>query len=212
MTSDVRLRLLALVGLAVLGIGLAVAGAALGIGETTAADTQVSVSDSGITISNGQQEAVLVENMSRIRTVEVSTNDGRLAVETTRSETGLTDSERVRAVEIAQSNATVQQSLDDATEYTFDVEPVKRLTASAAGRVNGTISIENHTEQKTFTVDDVEMTTTTDGDSVTIRRQSSVVDGKASVRIRGPDGELLYSVDIDLNAEQVREITAWTDS
>ncbi|NEU55674.1 hypothetical protein [Halorussus sp. MSC15.2] len=213
MKDAVRFRVLALVGLAALGVGLALVGTAIGVGgplADTGSDVEFTVSEDNVTLSNDRRTVTVVENMTGVETVEITEDDGQFRVRTGGSDS-LTAAERDRAVAIARNNATVSQYLDRTNRYELGVELIERINASSGRRVTGDAGQNLSLDESgtaTFTVENV---TTADGDdSVTIDRDLSSAEQRVTVTVRRPaDGELRYSITVDLADETVVEITDW---
>ncbi|RBI63517.1 hypothetical protein DMJ13_02990 [halophilic archaeon] len=215
MKGEVRVRLLAVVGLAVLAVALAVTGTALGIANPLTADepgAQVTVTEDGITLSNGGPEETVVGNMTAVETVKIASHDGQLRIRTEEKEP-LTSADRIRAIEVAQNNDTLQRSLDELSEYELEVQPIEKLDASTAETVDisgVTKDGPNDSEDPVFRVETNSSAETSE--SITIRREPSYVENQATIKIRRPtDDELLYSAEVNLSEGRIVDITDWTD-
>lgn len=214
MGKDVRARLLALLALATLGVSLAAAGSTLGVGGPVAgsdASGELSVSDGAITFSDGDREVTAVENLTGVTRVDIAEEDGTFRVETASTDP-LTADQRERAAEIARANGTVQRYLASVDQYGLRVEPIQRINASSIEVTTGEferVGQAGANESSTFrvTVRDSE----SGDDSVTVDRDPSYVEDRASVRIQGPAGDLQLSVTIDLTTDAVVSLTDWRE-
>jgi hypothetical protein len=216
MMSDLWARLTLLVILAVLGAGLAVIGTAVGATGPLAAPGSGAafvVSENNVTFEQGNQRATVIDNMTRIDSIEIEQQgSGTYRVDTVTRDP-LTDSERSRAKTIARDNATVQQGLQDLDQYELTVEPIHELTVDSVQTTSftalNTTSIDNETAEGegtfTLTVEDSNET-----GAVTIDRDPEYVEDEAVVRIRAPaTNEVYYSATVDLENETVTDITDW---
>jgi len=216
MASDLQSRLTLLVVLAVLGVGLAVIGTA--VGDTTPHDpsgpgTAFVVSEDNVTVEQGDQQVTVVDNMTRVDSIEIEQQGSGTYQVNTETEDPLTDSERSHAKAIAHDNATVQQVLQGVEQYELTVEPIHKLTVDSVQTTTFTglnsTSMENETaegaETFTLTVEDSDETGT-----VTVDRHPEYVKGEAAIRIRNPStDEMYYSATVDLENETVTDITDW---
>ncbi|QLH77173.1 hypothetical protein HZS55_07635 [Halosimplex rubrum] len=211
--TDIRLRALALVALAVLGGGAGYAGTALGVGGSLtdqAPAGEFRVSDSGVSVSGTSGNVTVVENMTGVTAVEMSATDGRLAVET--AEGPLSPADRERAKAIARSDERVRQRVAELDEYELTVEPIYGISADRVRSTNvsvdgnWTVTAENGTEVGGVGTFEVENATveTRDG-SVTVGEQS--YDGHVEVEIRNETGAVAVEVQVDLANEEVVVVT-----
>ncbi|ELZ30197.1 hypothetical protein C475_00642 [Halosimplex carlsbadense 2-9-1] len=211
--TDIRLRALALVALAVLGGGAGYAGTALGVAgplSEAAPAGEFRVSDSGVTLSGTNGTVTVVENMTGVTAVEMSATDDRLAVETTEGPLSPTDRDRAKA--IARSDERVRQRLAELDEYELTVEPIYGISADRAGSMN--VSVDgnwtetgaNGTESGGTRAFEVRNATIETGDgSVTVSEQS--YDGHVEVEIRTATGAVAYEAQVDLETEEVVVVT-----
>jgi hypothetical protein len=216
MASDLQSRLTLLVVLAVLGVGLAVIGTAVGATTPHAASgagTAFVVSEDNVTVEQGDQQVTIVDNITRVDSIEIEQQGSGTYQVNTETEDPLTDSERSHAKAIAHNNATVQQVLQDLEQYELTVEPIHKLTVDSGQTTTFTglnsTSMESETaegeETFTLTVEDSDETGT-----VTIDRHPEYVKDEATIRIRNPStGEMYYSATVDLENETVTDITDW---
>ena len=216
MTSDLRSRLTLLVTLAVLGVGLAVIGTAVGATTPLAgseSDAAFVVSEDNITFEQGDQRATVLDNMTRVDSIEIEQQGSGTYQVNTETEAPLTDSERSQGKAIARDNATVQQALQDLDQYKLIVEPIHKLTTDSIQTT--TVTGLNNTSMDSETVDGAGTFTLTMKDSnetgtVTIDRDPEYVEDEAVVRIRNPGtDEMYYSATVDLENETVTDITDW---
>lgn len=217
MSPPIHRRLAAVVALAAAGVALAVAGNAVGMDasvDTTDAVGELSVSGDNLTVSDGTREVVGVADLSGAQRVEVANEDGVFAVRT-ESDQPLTRTERDRAAEIARSNGTVSDYLRSVEDYSLDVQPIQKVEADSVRNVSvrETESIEGSvaagsSSNRSFVF--VETDWEDDG-AVTVARNRTYVEGEANVRVYGPDGELRYSLVVDLTSGRVDDITDWTE-
>lgn len=218
MPSEVRARILLLVGLAVVGVVLA------GVGTAFAPDDAVQpepgaafvVADDNVTVERTNQSETVVANLSNVSAVRIDrTNASQFTVET-REQRPLSPDERERARTIALNNRTVREAVDDVGAVELTVEPIRKLNASsivteeynATPQYNVTADAEGG---DTFTIH----LNDTDGEdgSVTVNRTPDYVDDRAVVKIRNstedPPDDLQYSVRVDIANGTVTDITDW---
>ncbi|SDY93188.1 hypothetical protein [Halopenitus persicus] len=216
MTSDLRSRLILLVVLAVLGVGLAVIGTTVGA-TTTLTDSGPGaafvVSEDNVTFEHGDQQATVLDNMSRVDSIEIEQQNSGTYQVNTEAEDPLTDSDRSRAKAIARNNATVQKALQNLDQYELTVDPIHKLTVDSArtttftGLNNTSMDSETPEGEETFTLT-VEETDETG--TVTIDRDPEYVEDEVVVRIHDPAAdEMYYSITVDLENETVTDITDW---
>jgi len=215
MNQLVRVRLVVLVGLAVIGIGLAGVGVAFGVTKPiadTASSGKFVVSEENVTFSAGGESAVVVDNVSDVREISIEETDtGHFTLRTT-EEGALTDSERRRAREIAVTNDTVRRELDALGAYELTVQPIQKLNVSSVSQSRYTTVAEINQTGDEFTVRETSLERNDSG-TVTIERDPTYVEDRASVRIRQPgvddSRELKYSVTVDLANGSVTDVTDW---
>lgn len=212
-TRDVRARALVLVGLAVLGVGLALSGSAIGVGsETLRGEGPAVTVDDDVSVSEGADEVVVVENVSTIDSVAVEASDGGTIRFETEPRRGLSADARARGEAIARDNATVARALASLSDPRVSVEPVVRLDADAVrsvdvtGSGDGAVTTDGPGETVTFTVNAT--TVEEEPDTVVVDRKPAHVPDRASVRIRdGQEGHVRYSATVDLENETVTGLT-----
>jgi len=213
MADDLRIRLLALVALACLGVALAVAGSSLGAGDPitgTEPSGEFTVSSDNVTFSDGDREVTAVGNLSGVERVEFTEDDGVVRVETEPTEP-LTAAERDRAAALARANKTVQQYLAGVDEYEVAVEPIQKLDTTAVD-IEGEQSLETGDDNATVVTFNVtETEAESGGDAVRVDREPSYLEDGANVRVYGPEGNLQYSLIVDLRADAVADLTDWDD-
>jgi len=119
--------------LAFCGIGLALIGATTGLGvESPEANTeQIMINENTVTISDGDTEVVVIENLSMVTTVEMTAHRGHVAIET---EEPFSDEERSRAIEIVRSNESINKAID-MEAYDFTAEPIENRSAEQSSTV-----------------------------------------------------------------------------
>ncbi len=216
MTIDLRLRVVSLIGLAVLGVGLAVVGTSVGATSplaTSDSGTAFVISEQNITLEHGGQQATVVNNMSGVDHIEIERQgDGAYRVHTD-TEQPISDSERRLATTVARNNATVSQALAELDRYELTVEPIRKLTMDSAQ----TMTLTGATQQSSTTESDARNATYSfsvenQNGSVTVDRDPTYVEDEVSVRIRDPRrDELYYAVTVDLHNETVTAVTDWRD-
>lgn len=213
MLSDVRARLLVLVGLAVLGVALAGMGTVLGVtGFATDADATARfvVSEDNVTVSDGGEEVTVVENMSDVGAIRIAETDSRHFEVSTETDSPLTDAERERAREIARANDTVARYLADAEGYELAVDPVRKLDLGSVNRTDASLSEADGTNAS-YTIETV--TSDGEGGTLVVQRNSSYAADRAVVRVYRPSDdsrdEQKYSIDVDLANGTVTDITDW---
>lgn len=188
---------------------LLVAGVCVGAGATALGadqllsgeeDVAVTVGNEGVVV-DGSEQRVALANTTWLTSIEVSGEDGRYTVETTR-ERPFTDQQRQTAVDLVRSSGSI--SLDDLSEYEVVVEPIQKHSADSAKSIDvGDVSETDGS----FLVEDV----TVEDDSVTVDREFSYVEEQLNVRVLGPDGELVYSVIVDLSVEEIVDVTVFDE-
>lgn len=216
MTSDLWSRLILLVVLTALGVGLAVLGNAVGVTTPLAASEQGAVfvvSEDNVTLEQDNQRATLINNMTRVDSIEIEQRGTGTYHVNTEAENPLADSERSQAKAIVRDNATVQQALRDLDQYELTVEPIHKLTADSAqttaftGLNNTSIEGETAENEETFTLS-VENRNETG--MVAIERDPQYVEDEAAVRVGdSATDETYYSATVDLENETVTDITDW---
>ena len=199
MDSGSALRVGVVVVLSITGLCVGAGAATVGVDERFRGDEDVAVSvdDDAIVVSDGADKRVAVENMSWVQSVEISGQNGRYSIETTR-ERPFTSEQRSTAREVVHTSDVVP--IDNLTAYDLAVEPIPRLSAESAHSVE----VSNVTESDgTFTTDGI----ASGGKSVTIDTGTSYVEDRLNVRVLGPDGEIQLSVVVDLATETVGDVT-----
>lgn len=206
MNSDIRVRALAVVGLGVLGVVLALSGATFGVGNSLASDDpapEFRISADNISVVTGDDRVTLVENASAVAAIEISRTEGGVTVRTD-ERAPLTERDRRRAADIALANDTVERYLDGIAEYDIDVRPIQRLTADESVTIGNVTTVNSASDGSTdFIVVSTESSNLTVADwenSVTVNRQSSYVDGVASVVVSVPGDELVARVNLTRGA------------
>lgn len=203
-------------GLAALGVGLALTGSAFGVGSDALRGDGPAVSvDDDLTVTEGTDEVVVVENVSTIDSVAVEASDGGTIRFETERRRGLSADERAQAEAIARDNETVDRALAALSDPRVAVEPIVELEADASrtvdvtGRANETVTTtESTSDTFTFTVN---ATTVREGDgTVVVDRKPSHAPNRASVRIvDGPEGDVRYAATVDLQNETVTGVVDW---
>lgn len=237
MHSEIRSRFLALLALAVLGVGTVVAGSALGVGAAVTdagSDVEFTASGSAITLSDGDVEVTLVDDMTTVESIELTEDDGRFEIET-RTDDPLTADERQRAVEIATDNETVRDQLDGMDSYEFDVSAVEESSAEAtvdvqfesvSGDFDGPTGTGAEADGDRDGADDRDETDDESDDAmtvdvtiadqredageagVTIDRDPAYVEDAATVRVSPADEDrATLAVTVDVADESVTSIT-----
>ncbi|WP_254837973.1 hypothetical protein [Natronomonas marina] len=206
-----RTRILLLGVLAAVGITLAGVGVALGIGNSNTDDdriAEVSVARTNLTVSDGGNDVVLMENVSETSDIEIVKNRTEITV-TEHESDPLTQRERERAIEIARNNETVASHLETVDDPDFTVDPVERIDAEEMR----TTTVEFDVDELNHTGDSVlvgNVTVEESDDSVTVEREPSHVADRAVVRISPADSEeAQYSVGVDLTNRTVTHVTDW---
>ncbi|MFD1587650.1 hypothetical protein ACFR9U_11695 [Halorientalis brevis] len=215
MNQLVRVRLVVLVGLVVIGIGLAGVGVAFGVTKPIAdagSSGEFVVSEENVTFSAGGESTVVVDNVSDVREISIEETDtGHFTLRTT-DDQALTETERQRAREIAVANDTVQRELDALAAYELTVKPIQKLNVSSVSQRRYTTVVEINQTGDEFTVRETALERNDSG-TVTIERDPTYVEDRASVRIRQPgvddSRELKYTVTVDLANGSVTDVTDW---
>ncbi|WP_053947034.1 hypothetical protein [Halolamina sediminis] len=212
MPSEIPVRLLLVVGLALVGVVLAGIGTAFAPNGVVPSEpgAEFVVGDGNVTVAQSDQSETTVTTLSNVSAVRIDrTNASRFTVET-RERRPLSRDERDRARTIALNNRTVSEAVDDVGAVELTVEPIRKLNTSsiATGQYNVTVDAE---DGGTFTVDLND--TDSENGSVTVDRTPNYVDDRAVVKIRNstadaPD-DLKYSVTVDLANGTVTDITDW---
>lgn len=210
MTGDLARNCLTLLGLALLGVGVAVSGSAFGIDGPLAdseESTEFTVDDDGITVSDGQDEYTVIENLTKNEAVEITADNDELRVQTRQAD-GFSDDVQERAVTIAHNNETIRQSLGNLDDYEFVIQPSYEIdhrppdgiTVHEADR-NVTSSDDNDG----VPVNEAEVEHDDTGSSVTVHIPPSS-DNRVSVAIYDNAGELQYSLVVDLDTDEVVQL------
>lgn len=201
---------------------MAWAGTALGVDQALTGDEprgEVSIAGSNITVSSSGENVTIAENLSVETAVTVAKANGRITVQTSNGGP-LTDQQRADAVGIVRDNETIQRLLDQLTDPTLSIDPVKRLDADSARRTSGELTPTNVTQTandtQVFTIesaDDVHIDRTENSVTVETKQSSgSYVENRAIVRIRDDNRELVYSAKVDLQKHRVVDVTDWRDA
>lgn len=215
MNSELRYRVAALVGLAVLGAGLGLSGTALGMGGPVAENDSVvgfTVSDNDVTVSEGERNVTVVENMTSMKSVEIAENDGRYAVRAEETDP-LTARERERAAAIARDNATVRRYLDRMGAYELSVEPIEvfETTSTADIEVTGNatgVNVSGDARAVEFEV--VNDSLAADEESVTVSKDPTYLEDRVSVDATRPgETDSRYRFEVDLANGTVVAVTDW---
>ncbi|WP_225335057.1 hypothetical protein [Halomicrobium urmianum] len=217
MTRDIRSRLRTLIGLTALGVVLAGAGTALGVaGPLGASGPEFVVSGENVTFSDADGDVTVVANASDARRIEIEKRGrGRFAVGT-ETERPLTAAERERAIDIATGNETVRRHLRDVSDYSFTVEPIRKLETTSVTNVSGnttTVEASNGTVYRFENGDGDEGDGGESDATVAVERDPEYVEDLASVRVRQPETDdrtaLKYTVTVDLADGTVADVTDW---
>jgi hypothetical protein len=218
MHRDASVRVAALLGLVVLGLGLAGAGAALGVGDPVTDEPAlgVAVGEERVTLSDGDREVAVLNDTRGVETIEFRTDGGGFVVDAERP-SPLTAADRERAREVVRANATMQRNLEAMGAAELVVEPIVELDTTEADVTAYTVynvtAVGN--ESATFRVVEAGGASSSDpafggDDSVTLRRDRTYVEDRASVGVRDPTtGEEIYSVTVALTNGTVTRITDW---
>lgn len=215
MTTDFYQRGAVLIGLAVISIGLALAGNAIGIGDattTSASPGEVTIAEDEITLSDGEQELTPVENLTGVQQVDITDERGTVNITTTNTSTPLNTETRELAREIALTNETIQQYISTVDTYDIAVEPIRRVDSGDIQSTSVNMSTassktsENGTETVSFTAAETDT-----ADSVTVTRTPRYDREDVTVRIAGPEGQLQYSLTVDLSEKRIVAFTDWND-
>ncbi|WP_340097991.1 hypothetical protein [Salinibaculum salinum] len=213
--TDRTHRVLAVLGLGVLGIALAWSGTALGIGDTIADGREtgkVDISGSNVTLESGNQQVDIVENITATDAVAVSTSDSRITI-TIDNRGPLTADEQQRARAIASENATVARTIEETANVTLAVEPIRKVNAESNIQFETTVEVPNNSSVEFddgYTIESAEnVTVQRSKSSVTVASKqpsASYVEDEAIVRVRDTATETTrYAVIVDLESETVLE-------
>jgi hypothetical protein len=215
--SEIRTRLLLLVGLAVIGVVLAGVGTALGADTVVQPEqsARLVVADENLTVAGANQSETVVTDLSNVTEIRIDReNAGRFTVET-RERRPLSPAERERARTIALNNQTVSEAVDGMAAVELAVEPIRKLNASSSATTRYNVAVDagdgDTVTGDTFTI---ELNDSGGGNgSVTIDRTPEFVDDRAVVEVRDPTGEppesLEYTVRVDTANGTVTDITDW---
>lgn len=216
MNATIYVRLLSVVGLAVLGIGVGWAGSSLGV-DGPIADAEPSaefmIAGNDVTLSDGDDDVTVVDNVTEVESLTIAEDDGDFAIETDESEP-LPADDRELAAEIALNNESVRECLEAVDEYELVVEPIVKMDAGSVETVtvSGNASEredQNATDSGEFSFTAERTAVEKTGDTVTVSREPSHVEDEAIVRITHPENEdVNCSVLVDLDEEAVRRVTA----
>jgi hypothetical protein len=216
MNDDIKRRAVLLVVLAGIGVTLAGVGAAFGIGSSPLATDrtgEVSIAGTNVTVSGSGTGPKLVGTVSKTSDIEIAERGGKITVRE-HEDRPLTQRERERAVDIAQTNRTIASYLQQTENAEIRVEPIRKLRTQEihAVTVETDLNGTNHSFPSNDSVAMVNITRKESSDAVTIDRDPSYVEDQATVRI-GPPGwtDPRYSVTVDLTNGTVTQITDWRD-
>lgn len=215
MPSDVRTRVVVVLGLAAVGVALAVTGSALGVGDGTfhESDGPAVNIDENVTVVDDDSEVTVVENVSTVETLKVRADDGAtIRFETEGRDEGVTASERAK--DIARNNETIQRAIEDLESPKFTVEPVVQVdvTESSSFTVSGaTNDGDNSTGggSGTYSVTVNETSAQSQDGMVVVDREPAYASGIASVQIAETGDQVRYAATVDLENETVTGFTDW---
>jgi len=197
MNREVGFRLGVVLALVVIGVGAAAGASALGVAFGSEGDVAVTVGEDAVVVSNGDTERVAVDNLTGVSSIEITGEDGQYTIQTER-QPSFTDEQRDRAADLVRASDRVPVG----DGYNVSVEPIERLDADDVQP----IEVENVSGDG----DSVSFgSVTATDDSVTIDREPSYVPDQLNVRVHGPNGELLYSVVVDLSEDAIVDVTAF---
>lgn len=193
--------------LAFCGIGLALIGTTTGLGvESPEANTeQIMINENTVTISDGDTEVVVIEDLSMVTTVEMTAHRGHVAIET---EEPFSDEERSRAIEIVRSNESINKAID-MEAYDFTAEPIENRSAEQSSTVDFTVEDDSLlNDDESGTNEDATLTVRIDEDkrnnTVTAERDIEYMEGVLHVKIIDPEtDERRFSARVDLENETI---------
>lgn len=151
----------------------------------------------------------VIDDLSSVSTVEVSTHDDQITIET---EDPFDETDRHRAIEIVRANETVTRAID-VEAYEFVVEPIQELSLEETEEVNMTIDDEDVLNKREFgngTTVNVSVTVEEDrgNDTVTVDRDPNYVDDVVSVDVIDPEtDERRFAATVDLQKETIERLT-----
>jgi hypothetical protein len=215
--SEIRTRLLLLVGLAAVGIILAGVGTAFGADDPVQPGqrAELVVTDENLTVAGANQSGTVVTDISNVTEIRIDRENASRFTVVTRKRRPLTPAERERARTIALENRTVDEAVDGMAAVELAVEPIRKLNASSSATTQYNVSVGardgDTVTGDTFTIE----LNDTDGESgsVTIDRTPEFVDNRAVVEIRDPTLEppekLKYTVRVDTANGTVTDVTDW---
>lgn len=171
------------------------------------------VSDGTVNVTESGQEITVVDDLSNVTEVEIEASaPGEFTVSTGR-DSSLSPSDRDRARSIARENETVAAAIESLSAVRLAVDPVYRVRADSVQQVDigDSTNLSDNVSAIKFESSSIESTNS----GVVIRSDREPVPGEAVVRVLDPtapaDADLRYSVDIDLDAGRVTDITDWTE-
>ncbi|MFA1611526.1 hypothetical protein [Halobellus rubicundus] len=205
MVSAPRSPIALLFGLAAVGVAIGGIGVAIGIGPATPdPGGAFVVSEDSVTVAGDGREAVVANDTSEIRSVEIERTGARrysLSVD----EGPLTERQRERAKAVARNNRTLRRYLSTVRDPRLVVEPIQRLDVGR--HVEYEVSSEGGAGEGDASVFRVD--STSESGSVTVTRNRSYVPGEAVVRVRNATGETRYTAVVDLRNRTVTDVTDW---
>lgn len=215
MRTSLAVRAGVVVLLGAVGIGLAVIGTSIGLGAgiTTADNDRITIGEESVTVADSNGETVAIEDLETVSSVEVTSYEDRVAIET---EEPFSEAERQEAIDIVRTNETVTAAID-VEAYEFTAEPIETLTLEETEIQNVTIengeAVENAEieggDNVTFSV-----TKADDGETetVTADRDPEYVEDTLNVKIIDPKtDQRRFSARVDLQNESISSLNDWDE-
>lgn len=199
------------VSLVILGVSVAVFLSVTGVTSAFSADTthEFELRDGELVVTAGDSDAeTLLEDVSGIERIEITTVDGRLIVSTApREPETLPPERRMRAKQIAARERPISDTVEATDDAVYTIRPVLEGTPSERAAVVGARA--EPTKRRPVPAADAPFAVhenTTDGKVVLEREDRSISEQRALVVVDLIDSEVRYSVVVNLEAESVEAV------
>jgi hypothetical protein len=210
MSTIDRSRVVLLLSLVVLGVSLAVFATVTGVASALTADTaqDFDIDDGSLVVTGSSgDEQVLIEDVSRVERIEITTAGGQPVVQTApRQQPTLDKSQRERAKEIVTSEASIADSVETGgVLYSF--RPIPAIVSSEQAAILGA-ETERPWEFASPTSDSwfVARENTTDGTLVFERPDREMSDQRVLTVVNVTESNVRYSVVVDLESGTIASV------
>lgn len=211
------LRLGIVLGLSLIVVGLAVGGTTFGLGEATSDRLEFRMDNEQLLLNSGDQEQTLVNDTSRISSVEFFEDGSAITVSINEfSDDPLSADDAETARTVVSSNDTVRDRLSAPVDaYDLHVEPILQLKSDSIKQANYTVGNASYTSGSNASVFEFETSPeggeeAANGDSIlnVVRAGTYLSDEVAVHVIHSATGEHVYTAYVNLDEERVVEFAA----